>query len=64
MGVIYPACDEAYGTEGGMKRHHYYSHNESIAEKECRVCSKGFDLRSSFQMFCGRECSVEWKRVN
>lgn len=44
-----PTCGDKFDTSGGMKRHHYYSHGESIAKEEtnCNGCGCKFQYYPS-----------------
>jgi hypothetical protein len=55
--VSCPTCDEDFDTEGGMKKHHYYKHDESIAveESSCVDCGSNFEYYPSNKK--GHYCS-------
>lgn len=44
-----PTCGEVFDSDGGMKIHHYYKHDESIAKEqsECEICGKSFEYYTS-----------------
>lgn len=61
MGFECPGCSrDDFGTEVGMKVHHYQSHGESIAKEtaQCRECGTTFEYYPSDKegYYCG-ECS-------
>jgi DNA-directed RNA polymerase subunit RPC12/RpoP len=66
--VTCPTCSEEFETEGGVKKHHYYKHNESIAKEhtECVECGSEFEYYPSEKTgyYCSECSDNSWGNEN
>lgn len=63
-----PTCPKVLDTNQGVKLHHYYKHNESLAieTSECEKCSSTFDYypsdkKGKFCSDCADDTPWDWK---